>query len=214
MKDFNRAIRLCGEEKKVGTPIVNILETDSSHDVTRATGLTVPTDGDRGYAVGCVFVKTDGTDGTVTYTNEGSTTSAAFTALGGLKVSADLIATNTLTVGDSGKVLFLNSATEFVTTLPLPAAGLNYKFICKAAPSSASYTIVTSASANIIIGGINELEVDTNDDGPYIADGDTITFADGVAVVGDYVELVSDGTSWYVNGQANADGGITLTQAS
>jgi hypothetical protein len=131
-----------------------------------------------------------------------------------VKKTADLTATNTLTAADSGKILFLNSSTEFVTTLPAPAAGLWFKIICKAAPSGASYTVVTAASANIIIGGINELEVDTGDDGPYDADGDTITFADGVAVVGDWVELVSDGTSWYVTGQANADGGITITKAS
>jgi hypothetical protein len=127
---------------------------------------------------------------------------------------ADLTAASTLTAADSGKTLFLNSATEFATTLPSPAAGLRFRFVVKAAPSGASYTVVTASSANILIGGINELEVDTGSDGPYIADGDTITFADGVAVVGDYVDLVSDGTSWYVSGQANADGGITLTQAS
>lgn len=126
----------------------------------------------------------------------------------------DLTAASTLTAADSGKTFFLNSATEFATTLPSPAAGLKFRFVVKAAPASASYTVVTASSANIIIGGINELEVDTGDDGPYIADGDTITFADGVAVVGDYVDLVSDGTSWYVSGQAKADGGITLTQAS
>lgn len=134
---------------------------------------------------------------------------------GALKLKTqDLTAASTLTANDSGKIFFLNSATEFETTLPSPAAGLNFKFIVKAAPASASYTIVTADSANILIGGINELEVDTGDDGPYIADGDTITFADGVAVVGDWVELISDGTSWYVTGQANADGGITLTQAT
>lgn len=126
----------------------------------------------------------------------------------------DLTAENTLTAADSGKILFLNAETEFETTLPSPAAGLHFKFIVKAAPASASYTIVTASSANIIIGGINELEVDTGDDGPYDADGDTITFVDGTAVVGDWVELVSDGTSWYVTGQANADGGITITKAS
>lgn len=126
----------------------------------------------------------------------------------------DLTAASTLDASDSGKIFFLNSATEFATTLPSPTAGVNFKFIVKAAPSGASYTIVTASSANIIIGGINELEVDTGDDGPYIADGDTITFVDGTAVVGDWVELISDGTSWYVTGQANADGGITVTQAS
>jgi hypothetical protein len=131
-----------------------------------------------------------------------------------VKKTADLTATNTLTAADSGKTLFLNSATEFVTTLPAPAAGLWFKIVCKAAPSGASYTVVTNGSANIIIGGINELEVDTGDDGPYDDDADTITFVDGVAVKGDWVELVSDGTSWYVTGQANADGGVTLTKAT
>lgn len=126
----------------------------------------------------------------------------------------DTTAANTLTYSECGKTVWLNSATEFATTLPSPVAGCYFKFIVKAAPSGAAYTVVTASSANILIGGINELEVDTADDGPYDADGDTITFADGVAVVGDYVEMISDGTSWYINGQANADGGITVTKAS
>lgn len=126
----------------------------------------------------------------------------------------NLTATNTLTTADCGKTLLLNSATEFATTLPTPTLGCKLKFVVKAAPASASYTVVTASSGNVLIGGINELETDTGDDGPYIADGDTITFADGVAVVGDEVEMNSDGTSWYLNGQAKADGGITLTKAS
>lgn len=126
----------------------------------------------------------------------------------------DTTATNALTTAECGKTITLNSATEFVTTLPAPTAGCSFTFIVKAAPASASYTVVTASSANILIGGINELEVDTGDDGPYDADGDTITFVDGVAVVGDYVTMISDGTSWYLHGQANADGGITVTKAS
>lgn len=125
-----------------------------------------------------------------------------------------LTATNTLTTADCGKTLLLNSATEFATTLPTPTAGCKLKFVVKAAPASASYTVVTASSENVIIGGINELETDTGDDGPYDDDADTITFADGVAVVGDMVEMNSDGTSWYINGQAKADGGITLATAS
>ncbi len=152
-------------------------------------------------------------EGAVTF--QSSLTVSGATTFSGASVlnTEDLTATNTLTAADSGKILFLNAETEFATTLPAPAAGLHFKFICKAAPASASYTIVT-ASSNVMIGGINELEVDTEDDGPYIADGNTITFVDGTAVVGDWVELVSDGTSWYVTGQANADGGITITQES
>lgn len=122
----------------------------------------------------------------------------------------DVTAANTLLYSECGKTVFLNSATEFATTLPSPSAGCYFKFIVKAAPASASYTVVTASSANIIIGGVNELDVDTGDDGPYDNNGDTITFVDGVAVVGDYVEMISDGTSWYVTGQTNADGGVTI----
>jgi hypothetical protein len=126
-------------------------------------------------------------------------------------------ATNVITAAECGTTFFLAHATEFASTLPAIStvtAGCTFGFIVKAAPSGASYTVLTGNSLeNLLIGGINELEVDTSDDGPYIADGDTITFADGVAVVGDYVQMISDGTSWYLTGQANADGGITLTQA-
>lgn len=126
----------------------------------------------------------------------------------------DLTAVNTLTSADCGKTLLLTAATEFATTLPAPTAGCKLRFVVKAAPASASYTVVTASSANILIGGVNELEVDTTEDGPYDADGDTITFVDAVSAVGDFVELISDGTSWYLHGQANADGGITITKAS
>lgn len=123
----------------------------------------------------------------------------------------DVTAANTITSQECGTTFFLNSASEFASTLPAPEAGCYFKFIVKAAPSGANYTVVTNGSSNILIGGINELEVDTGDDGPYDNNGDTITFVQSVAVVGDYVEMVSDGTSWYLNGQANADGGITVT---
>lgn len=127
----------------------------------------------------------------------------------------DVTAANTLTQSECGKTMFLNSATEFATTLPAPAAGCYFKFIVKAAPSGAHYTIVTNGSDNILIGGINELEVDTNDDGEYDADADTITFHDSPAsAVGDYVEMISDGTSWYFTGQSNLDGAVAVTKAS
>lgn len=131
-----------------------------------------------------------------------------------IRDTEDSTAVNTLAESECGKTIFLNSATEFETTLPAPSDGCYFKFIVKAAPSSADYTVVTNGSDNIIIGGVNELEVDTSDDGPYDADADTLTFVDGVGVVGDYVEMISDGTSWYITGQANADGGITVTKAS
>jgi hypothetical protein len=140
---------------------------------------------------------------------------ANVTISSGLRVPTETVAaTETLTANECGKVVFLAHATEFVTTLPAPTAGCRFEFWVKLAPAAASYTVVTAASANILIGGINENEVDTTNDGPYDADGDTVTFVDGLAVVGDFVIMVSDGTSWYLYGQANADGGVTVTKAS
>lgn len=123
----------------------------------------------------------------------------------------ELTAASTLTAEQSGTVFFLNSATEFATTLPAPVAGLTYTFIVKAAPSGASYTIVTGSSANIIKGqAVNAAGV-AGDTGT--AD-DTISFVDGQAVAGDMVTVISDGTSWFAKGFCAVAAGITFTQAS
>ena len=41
-------------------------------------GTTKPTDGDAGYATGCIFIHTDGTNGSSIYFNDGSATSCDF----------------------------------------------------------------------------------------------------------------------------------------
>ena len=46
-----------------------------------AAGVTAPADGVAGYATGCLFRHTDGSDGTALYVNEGSATSADFNAI-------------------------------------------------------------------------------------------------------------------------------------
>ena len=133
-----------------------------------------------------------------------------------LKVK-ELSAASSLSETDSGSIFLLNSATEFATTLPSVAdAGIGWycKFVVKAAPSSASYTIVEKAADDtdvIICNGINELEVDTSDDGVFSAGCTTITFADGVAIKGDFIDIWCDGTNYYVSGQTKADGGVTAT---
>lgn len=121
-------------------------------------------------------------------------------------------ATNVIAESESGKVFFLNSATEFVSTLPAPAAGLNFEFIVTAAPSGASYTIVTTSSANIIKGTIVTAATGAAD--TEVSGGDTISFVDGQAVAGDRVVLRCDGTNWFVYGTCSVAGGITITTAS
>jgi hypothetical protein len=121
-------------------------------------------------------------------------------------------ATNVITAAETGKTFFLNSATEFVSTLPAPAAGLNYKFIVTAAPSGASYTVVTNASANVIKGNVVTSEDAAGDF--ETAGADTISFVDGQAVAGDMVEVHCDGTNWFAYGRSKVAAGITITTAS
>ncbi len=145
--------------------------------------------------------------------------------IGGKKATADygrdkaeiLTAAKSLDANDSGTTFYLNSATEFTTTLPAAAdAGLGWNcvFVVSAAPAAADYVITelaTSDTDKIVVNGINELEVDTSDDGPYSAGCTNVAFKDGVAVAGDWIQIRCDGTSFFVTGQTNADGGIAAT---
>lgn len=158
-------------------------------------------------------------DGTTLTLNPGQITFGT----GGGKVTNVLmdaetaVATNALTSAECGKVFFLSATTEFATTLPAVStvsAGCVFEFVVTAAPSGASYTIVSGNSLeNVINGGVTERETDTGDDGPYLADADTVTIVDGVAVVGDWLRFISDGSKYYLVGQTNADGAVTVTQA-
>jgi hypothetical protein len=116
-----------------------------------------------------------------------------------------------ITAAMSGSVIYLNSTTAFVSTLPAPAAGLHYTVILKGVPASGAHTVVTATSANIIIGNQNSVAGDQGDSGT--AD-DTISFVTGQTVAGDKVELWSDGTNWFAYAISKVAAGITFTQAS
>jgi hypothetical protein len=151
--------------------------------------------------------------GPVTSTNGfiGNLTGNVTGSITGLASVTTLTAASTLTAAQSGTTFFLSSATEFVTTLPAPAAGVTYTFIVGAAPSGASYTVVTNASANIIKGQAYPASGAAGDTGT--AD-DTISFVDAQAVAGDRVVLISDGTSWFAYAFCAVAAGVTFTQAS
>lgn len=151
--------------------------------------------------------------GPVTSTNGfiGNVTGNVTGTVTGTAATSNTTATKAVSAAESGTTFFLNATTEFVSTLPAPAAGLNYRFIVVAAPSGASYTVVTTGSANIIVGKQFTSAEAAGDTGT--AD-DTITFADGQAVAGDRVDLISDGTKWYAYAFSAVAAGITFTQAS
>ena len=127
-----------------------------------------------------------------------------------------ITASISLTKADCGTFMMLNAAAGCTVTLPSIAdAGQGWwcRFIVATNCSSNEYIIQENASydTDTIIGGINELEVDTSDDGPSSTGCTYITIANGTDTVGDFVEVMTDGTKWYIAGQTKVDGGIGLT---
>lgn len=121
---------------------------------------------------------------------------------------AVLSAAKTLTDSDSGKTFFLNLAGGFTVTLPSPRAGVNFEFIIKTAPTTAY--IVASATA-IIRGQVYTVDANTANDPDFETSGvSNINFIANLAKVGDSVEIVSDGTNWYVQGFCSIWNAITL----
>lgn len=123
-------------------------------------------------------------------------------------------AASELTAADSGKTIFLSSTTAFATTLPVPAVGLRFKFIVAAIPASGAHTVVTNGSSNIIKGSISSADLNAASDTSIATAGDTISFVTAKTIAGDFVEVVSDGTSWFASGNTSVFDGVTITQAS
>jgi len=118
-------------------------------------------------------------------------------------------ATNVITAAESGSTFFLNLAGGFESTLPAPALGLRLRFVVSVAPTT-SYTIVTNAAAQIIFGGQHDAGGAAGDV-ESTGGATTITFVASQAVVGDWAELVSDGTNWYARVFTNVAAGATFT---
>jgi hypothetical protein len=131
---------------------------------------------------------------------------------GAAQASRTVTGTATITAADHNKVIFINNATGFVTTLPAPIAGFQCEVINKTANTSGDHTIVTPSSTNIIKGmAFNGEAAGVGDAGT--AD-DTISFVANSSVAGDRVTLRCDGTSWFAYAHSTLAASITFTQAS
>lgn len=79
---FRGYLRIRGKLQTPGTTQVRVMIRDNSNHVLHATGVTVPTDGEAGYAKGCLFIDTDVVAGTTgLYVNVGTTTACDFDAV-------------------------------------------------------------------------------------------------------------------------------------
>ncbi len=134
-------------------------------------------------------------------TVSGATTQSGLVTESGGSIQSSQVhtATDTLTTDDCGKVHFLSHATTaIILTLPAPTAGCEMTFMTTLAFSD-QHEIRTPAATNIIHGvmSINNAEI-------LCSGEDSLEFADTVEVVGDYVSITSDGTSWFINGSEAA----------
>ncbi len=111
----------------------------------------------------------------------------------------------TLTSSDSGGMFVLNATAGKVLTLPSVAVdGFNCKVIVGAAFATTNFTVV-SPTAKIQGGAIvNSVFVPAVDE-------NTISFVASAESVGDYIEIVSDGTNYYVSGVGALAGSVTFT---
>ena len=108
---------------------------------------------------------------------------------------------HTLDMGDSGKIYMLYSTVVRTITLPAVSAGLKFKFIVT--DSTAASSIATNEATALIFGGAECGDA-------YLTLAGTTLTATATAVVGDYVELVCDGTYWYVSGHGSHDASFSV----
>lgn len=123
-----------------------------------------------------------------------------------LNVVESITGAITLDAEDSGKVFILRAAAGAQISLPAVAssAGHNYRFIVGQLFATSAWTIKSASS--VIQGGVivNSTHVAGSDE-------NTITFTQAHDSIGDWVSLHCDGVNWYVAGQGEKSGAITLT---
>mgnify|MGYP003118132284 FL=1 len=115
-----------------------------------------------------------------------------------------LTAATTLTAADSGRT-YLISGTGYTVTLPAPHAGFNVKFIVAAAFSTDTVIQTPADNRDTLNGGVIVNGAIVESDAT-----DRVTFEDDAESVGDFIEISSDGTSFFLFGNGNAASSITV----
>ena len=124
------------------------------------------------------------------------------TQITSLKIpTVSITAARTLVSGESGRTFVLNGGTGFAITLPVVENGLRYRFVVGA--TFGTDYVITAQSA-VINGSLLEAGVVQ-----LCAAATTLTLEDGAETLGDFVDLESDGTYWYVFGAFSKAASVT-----
>lgn len=112
-----------------------------------------------------------------------------------------------LVLGDSGGIFSVSQGAAYDIDLPSPTSGPGTRFVFYLTGAAANnVTITVLGGAATFVGTIvNEVT------SVLPATGATLTFASGVAALGDNIEIISISTSLYlVRAVTSANGGITI----
>tara|TARA_R100001594_G_scaffold45162_1_gene77833 strand:- start:3166 stop:3588 length:423 start_codon:yes stop_codon:yes gene_type:complete len=109
---------------------------------------------------------------------------------------------HSLGMKDSGKTYFLESTVARTITLPAVKAGLKFKFI--ATNTTADSSITTSEGTALLKGGAECGDA-------YLTLAGTTIVVEAAGAVGDWLELISDGTYWYVSGHGSHDASFSVS---
>ena len=123
--------------------------------------------------------------------------------------------TKTIADAETGEVYFADISSNTVAViLPAPRAGMYFKFIMATASDNEDtkdFILATSADSVDFGGAINDggglVEVTS------ATSKITLDSSDGAVTVGDWIEVVSDGTDWYVSGQVLNNSAVTIADA-
>ena len=108
--------------------------------------------------------------------------------------------THNLEVGDSGKTYFMSNTVARTINLPAPSAGVNYKFVM---------TDTTADSSIVATGALFKGGAECGD--AYLTLAGTTIVCEAAGAVGDWLNIISDGTYWYVSGHGSHDASYSVS---
>tara|TARA_B100000700_G_scaffold278605_1_gene326837 strand:- start:190 stop:639 length:450 start_codon:yes stop_codon:yes gene_type:complete len=122
-----------------------------------------------------------------------------------------ITASKTITKDETGEMYLINHNAASAVTITLPAArdGAYFKFLFIASMTNASASLVLTTAGERLVGTLFCTEDDGTDCVNKWDDGSDdvkVTLSDDINR-GSWMEVVSDGTSWYITGMVDVPAG-------